>query len=339
MARRGFVCAGCWTLDRVKLVDRWPAEETLATIRSVERHGGGSAHNVALDLRRLDPTLPVETIGLLGADADGDFLDARARDAGVDTRQLHRTERAATSFTDVITVADGGRRTFFHHAGANDLLTPDHFDVASTRARCLHLGLLGLHATLDAPWQGAANGWAAVLRTARAAGLETSIELVSIDPARNRTLALPCLPFVDRLIVNDQEIGALAGIETLVDGRADAARCLDAARRVLALGAMSLVVAHFPAGAVAVTRDGATHAIDALAVDAERIVGTVGAGDAFAAGVLHALHEGRSVEEALRLGHAVAATSLEAADTVGAVRPLGDCLALAGLAPPDGGAA
>ena len=347
-SRRGFVCAGCWTLDRVKRVDHWPVEETLATILSVDRHGGGSAHNVAIDLRRLDPELPVEGVGLVGNDADGDFLVERAREHGVDTRGLLRTSDAATSFTDVVTVARGGRRTFFHHAGTNDLLTPEHLDVRASRARCLHLGLLGLHATLDAPWGEEPNGWVAALRAGRAAGLETSIELVSIEPERNRALALPCLPLVDRLIVNDHEIGSLADVETIVDGATSAERCLEAARRVLALGSAggaeasracggvagdgpSLVVVHFPRGAVAVTREGTTHVREASPVPPERVVGTVGAGDAFATGVLYALHEGASVDVALRLGHAVAATSLEAADAVGAVRPLADCLALAGL--------
>ena len=329
-ARRGIVCAGCWTLDRVKLIDAWPAEETLATIGSIERQGGGSAHNVAIDLKRLDPSLPVAGVGLFGRDADGDLLLERAAAHGVDTAALRRDGRAATSFTDVMTVRGSGRRTFFHHPGTNDLLTPDHVDLSASTARFLHLGLLGVHATLDAPWQDEPNGWVAILKAARAAGLETSIELVSIDPGRNRELALPCLPHVDRLIVNDQEIGALAGIETLVGGVADAGRCLEAARRVLALGAMSLVVAHFPAGAVAVGRGGESFRRASLALGPDEIVGSVGAGDAFAAGVLYALHEGREPPAALALGHAVAATSLRSATTVDSVGTLAECDALAG---------
>ena len=73
-ARRGFICAGCWTLDRVKLIDTWPQEESLAMIGEIDRQGGGSAHNVGIGLKRIDAALPVESIGLLGTDADGDFL-------------------------------------------------------------------------------------------------------------------------------------------------------------------------------------------------------------------------------------------------------------------------
>ena len=94
--RHGFVCGGSWALDRIKIVDQWPAEETLARITGTDRQGGGSAHNLGVDIRRLDPTMPVDAIGLLGADPDGDFLFERATEAGLDTTQLHRTGDAAT---------------------------------------------------------------------------------------------------------------------------------------------------------------------------------------------------------------------------------------------------
>ena len=236
------------------------------------------------------------------------------------------TEPADTSASNQASLWETTKSDFA--AAETHVAAAEHIDPERSAARCLHLGLLGVHATLDAPWRDEPNGWVTILKAARAAGFETSIELVSIDPARNRELALPCLPHVDRLIVNDQEIGALAGIETLVDGVADAGRCLEAARRVLALGAMSLVAVHFPAGAVGVTREGETLRRAALALDPAEIVGSVGAGDAFAAGVLHALHEGRGPAAALALGHAVAATSLRSATTVDSVGTLAECDAL-----------
>ena len=329
-ARRGFICAGCWTLDRVKLIDAWPQEESLAMIGEIDRQGGGSAHNVGIGLKRIDATLPVEGIGMLGRDADGDFLYARAREYGIDTRMMHRTDNVANSFTDVMTVRDSGRRTFFHHTGTNDLLTPDHFDFSDTSARYLHLGLLGVHAILDNQWYDSANGWMAILASAQAAELETSIELVSIEARRIRELALPCLPLVDRLIVNDQEIGALSGIETIVAGCADPERCLEAARAVCQIGDAMLVAVHYPGGAVAVDSQGCCYTSESLKLAPEKIVGAVGAGDAFTSGMLYALHEGWSVESALHLGHAVAASSLRSATAVESIGTLNECLALSG---------
>jgi len=326
--RRGFLCAGCWTLDRVKIVDNWPAEDSLARIIEIDRQGGGSAHNVGVGLKRIDSMLPVEGIGLLGHDADGDFLINRAAQYGIDTAQMHQTHEAATSFTDVMSVQSTGRRTFFHHTGTNDLLTPDWFDLSNTTMCCLHLGLLGLHAQMDAPWESHASGWVAVLSVAQQAGIETSIELVSIDAGRIRELATPCLPFIDKLIVNDQEIGALANIDTMPDGVACPERCLQAAQTVCDSNDIKLVAVHYPKGAIAIDAHGNDYSCPSLAMDPEQIGGSVGAGDAFASGMLYALHEGWSIDKAMQLGHAVAASSLKSSTAVESIGTLEDCLTL-----------
>lgn len=332
--RRGFVSGGSWTVDRIKVVDHWPTEETLARITATDQQGGGSAHNFGVDIRKLDPAMPVEGIGLVGDDPDGEFVLERARQGGVDSTQLHRTRDADTSYTDVMTVAGSGKRTFFHHPGTSDLLTPDHFDFTSTSGRILHLGLLGIHRRMDGPWGDDANGWVTVLRRAKAAGLATNLELVSIEAERIRHVALPCLAHVDTLIVNDHEIGSLASVATLVDGRAQPDRCREAALTMLDEGAVQLVAVHYPEGAICVTRDGATFEQPSVDVPAGQIGSTVGAGDAFAAGMLYALHEDWPVVNALELAHATAAMSLRSPTTVGSVADVDTCLAEAGFRRP-----
>ena len=346
-SRRGFICGGCWTLDRIKMIDRWPQQEALAVITETDRQGGGSAHNLGIDMRRLDSSVPVDAIGLVGEDSDGDFLLQTAIEHGVNVDQLHRTTDAETSYTDVMADENTGKRTFFHHQGSNNLLTPDHFNFSQSRCKVLHLGLLGVHQILDSTWGAETNGWLTVLKKAKAAGLQTNIELVSIDAARIRQLCLPCLPWLDTLIVNDYEIGALADVETMQgtersgrgaadgdtavhSGSANPLQCINAARKVLALGSMSLVVVHYPAGAICVCRDGQVLETSSVPVDSSSIVSTVGAGDAFAAGMLYGLHERWSIEASLHLAHAVAAASLRSRTTVGSVESVDRCLALAG---------
>ena len=324
MQRRGFICAGCWTVDRIKKIDLWPAEEGLAHIIAVDRQGGGPAHNVGIDLRKLDPDMPVATIGLLGEDEDGDFLFQRATRYQLDTSQLHRTRERETSYTDVMTVAGSGKRTFFHNTGSNDLLTPEHFDFSNRQERILHVGLLGLHALLDAE-TGDGNGWVEILKRAQSSGLKTSMEMVSIDPVLNRRLATPCLPFVDYLVVNDQEIGSIAGMSTVIDGRTDPDACLRAARAALTDGNMELVAVHYPGGAVCVTRDGEQHIAPSLSVPQSLVQGAVGAGDAFVAGFLYGVHEEWSIDDSLELAHVVAAASLRSVTTTGSVVNIEQC--------------
>lgn len=330
-SRRGIVTGGMWCVDRNRTIDAWPHEDGVAEIFAMEIYGGGSACNLALDIKKLDPSLPVETIGLVGDDDDGRFLLAQADAHGIDRTQLVAMEQAETQFTDAYVSKSTGRRTHIFYQGASALLTPDHFDLARTRGRILHLGLPGAHRRMDAPWKGDPNGWVTVLRQARAIGLETNLELFSIAPERIASLIRPCLPHLDYLIVNDLEIGAIAGMETSHDGVAVVKACVEAARNVLAEGNMRLVVVHFPAGAVAIARDGQIWTASSVSIPQAEIVSANGAGDAFAAGVLYGLHEGWSVDAALELAHACAAMSLRGLSTCSAVDTYQTCLAQARL--------
>jgi sugar/nucleoside kinase (ribokinase family) len=131
------------------------------------------------------------------------------------------------------------------------------------------------------------------------------------------------------MIVNDHEIGAVAGIPTVSKSGADIAACLAAAKAVLAQGAMQRVVVHFPAGAFVLTRAGELIRRPACKVPASEIVAANGAGDAFAAGFLYGFHEGWAPADCLGLAHAAAGASLRAISTIGAVETWQTCLALA----------
>lgn len=327
--RRGFVTGGTWCVDRNKMVDFWPAEDALAEIHEIDVRGGGSACNLAIDIKKLDPAMPVETIGIVGDDDDGRFLQAHADAFGVDRRQMAVVSEAPTQFTDAYGSRQSGRRTHIYYPGAAAYLTPDHFDFTQTKGRIFHLGLPGVHRSLDSPWQDDASGWVTVLKKAKAAGLTTNFELVSIAPRRLAAIIRPCLPHLDFLIVNDWEIGALADETAYNSGNTDAAACLRAARYVLTLGVMQLVVVHFPKGAIAVTREGTVTQRASVRIPQSEIVGANGAGDAFAAGMLYGLHEGWEVERSLSLAHAAAAASLRGPSTTDKVESWQSCFELA----------
>jgi sugar/nucleoside kinase (ribokinase family) len=327
--RLGFVTGGTWCVDRNKMLSFWPAEDGLVEIEAVEQGGGGSGCNFAVDVRRLDPAMPVETIGLVGDDDDGRYLIAEAARFGIGHDQLHVTDATATQYTDAYGSRRTGRRTHLYYAGTAALLTPDHFDFSRTTAKIAHLGLPGVHPHMDAPWGGEANGWVASLKKARAAGLATNMELASFAPARLVALVHPCLPQLDTLVVNDHEIGALAGEQTVRDDATDIEACVRAVQAVLAKGPLKLVVAHFPRGSVAAVRGGGVVRQSALRVPQSEIAAANGAGDAFAAGTLYGVHQGWSVLDCLALGRATAAASLRSLSTSGSVDTWQECLALA----------
>lgn len=327
-ARRGFITGGSWCVDRNKLIEFWPEEDSICEILSEERRNGGSGSNLAIDMKKLDPAMSVETIGVVGDDDDGRFLQAEADRYGIDRRQLAVSTTAPTHYTECFGSKRTGRRTHMTFNGVGAHLSPDHFDFSTTRTRILHLGLPGVHRTMDAPWQNEANGWVAVLKKARAAGLLTNIELVSIAPPRIAALARPCLPHLDLMVVNDHEVGALAGEVTVTAQGTDVEACIRAMRSVLNESALRMVAVHFPRGGLVLDRDGGLIRQPSLRVPQEEIVGANGAGDAFAAGFLYGFHEGWAPADCLALAHAAAGASLRGISTSGTVETWQNCLAL-----------
>ncbi len=83
----------------------------------------------------------------------------------------------------------------------------------------------------------------------------------------------------------------------------------------MARGTMRVLAIHFPRGAIAFERGGAVTRRASVDVPPGEVRGANGAGDAFAAGMMYALHEGWDVERRARarprLGGSVAARDLD----------------------------
>lgn len=329
MNRQGILTGGTWCIDRNLLLDKWPNENGRADILESQMSGGGSACNMAIAIRKLAPEIPVATIGLVGDDSEGRFLIAEADANGIDHSQMTVVSDVGTDYTFAFSSLPTGQRTHISFFDSSNHLTPDHFDFSNSTHRFFHLGLPGIHKLMDASWESDENGWVATLRKARSAGLKTNLELASIAAERLSALVRPCLPYLDMLIVNDAEIAGIAGIETVDGGSTDTQTCIEAAKAAMEMGAMDLVAVHFPMGGIVVTRDGSIASRPSVDVPPSEVQGANGAGDAFAAGFLLGVHQGRSVDEALSLAHATAAASLREISTTTAIESWSKCLELA----------
>ncbi len=329
--RSGLLAGGNFIVDQVKMIDAYPEQDMLANIRSETACNGGGPYNVLKDLAAMGAAYPLAAAGLVGEDAPGDWILSDCAAAGIDTTQLRRSARAPTSYTDAMTVIGSGRRTFFHQRGANALLGEVDFDFTRTRARWFHLGYLMLLDEMDRELPEGGTVAARVLAAAGAAGLRTSVDLVSTAHPRFRAIVEAALPFTDLLIVNEIEAGSVTG----KDLRGAGAACLlAAAGDLLRSGVREQVVIHCEQGAVAVTSDGRREVAASLQLPAGFIAGATGAGDAFAAGYLHAMHEGWTVAEGLRLAVCTAAACLADATPSGGLRSVAECLKLGELYEP-----
>jgi len=328
--RSGLLAGGNWIMDQVKMIDVYPQPEQLTNIRSQSQGTGGAPFNVLVDLARSGTPFPLYAAGLVGRDPLGKEILEICRHYKIDVRHLGATPKAPTSYTDVMTELGSGRRTFFHARGANALWDGADLDFQKLNVRIFHLGYLLLLDALDKPDARLGTQAARLLARAQAAGVRTSVDVVSEDSDRFARIVNPALKHVDYCILNEIEAGKTTGFKIrLPDGKLDTVALRHAAGALLQQGVRELVVVHFPEGAFARTRKGDDFWQPALKLPPKYIAGTAGAGDAFCAGVLYGLHESWDLQRCLLTGVCIAAASLADATCTTGVKALNTSLALA----------
>ena len=283
----------------------------LAESGAFERHAAGAEANAAVGLARLGHR--VAYIGRVGADGFGTAIIRRLRGEGVDVSHL-AVDPAPTGLMIRERRAVGPGQVLYYRTGsAGSRLNATDIDTATADgvfegARWLHL--TGITPALSASARAAVE---------RAIALARELKLtISLDLNLRRKLwseadAAPVLRNLasrcDMVMGDEDEVRLTSGTkgsgETL-------------AKALLALGPSTAIVKLGPDGAVAATAQG-TFRAPALAVAA--IVDPVGAGDAFAAGVIAARLEDEPLERALAWGCACAAAAL---GTVGDMAGLPD---------------
>lgn len=328
--RKGIIAGGNWIVDHVKLIDKFPAEQSLANILNEYSSNGGSPYNVLVDLVKLEAPFPLEAIGLLGNDSNGEHILNDCCSRGIDIQQLQMTDADATSYTIVTTVQNTGKRTFFHHRGANSLLDDKHFDFSKTNAKLFHLGYLLLMDRLDEILPDKRTRASYVLEHAKAAGLLTSVDLVSEDSNRFVSIVPPSLPYVDFLFLNEIEASRLSGVDLLefVSYEDMRNQCSTVFDFIFSMGVREWIIIHRSEGVWAGHRHGMRLFQHSLKIPQEQVVSANGAGDALAAGVLLGLHENWDMEVCLEVGVSAAATSLTHVTCSEGIRSYSDCLAL-----------
>lgn len=295
--RQGILSIGNLLVDKMLRCDEFPQESMLTMIQEIHHSCGGGVSNVLFDLARMDPTLPLAMSGIVGNDDAGQFILAHAKQYGIDTSRVTINQDSVTSFTDVMINNNNGYRTFFHYMGANALLDYHHFTNLNSQARIVHVAYMLLLPRLERQIDNTTTG-ARALAELKKQGFEVALDLVSSpDEKRYQQWIAPVLPFVDYLIINDEEAKRLTQPDQ---------DYLQQATQLLDMGVNELVCIHYPQGAVAMTKQGEQQTVTAYHVADQHVVSTLGAGDAFCAGLLYALHQGWPLQDALKLGCASA---------------------------------
>jgi ribokinase len=280
------VVAGSINMDVVATAERHPAVGETVAGKQVLYFPGGKGANQAVAAAKLG----AETIliGRLGADAFGTELRTFLAGQGVDLSLVRDSAEAHTG-TAIITIANADN-TIVVIPGANGLVSPG--DVATVRFAKGDVAVSQFEIPPPAI--------AAFFERARAADATT---ILNSAPARQ--VGAELLSLVDILVLNETELGLLAG-KTLSEG--DKIECfVEAATSLRANESQTICVTLGKRGVVALL-GGEALMVRGRAVTA---VDTTGAGDCFVGAVAAQLAQGASLRDALRYASVAASISVQ----------------------------
>ena len=309
MSKRGIIVAGSLIADVHYEIDTYPEQGNLSTVRSTTGALGGSG-NLILDLAKLDPELPVQVSALVGNDTNGQMLmQTLGRFPNIDTSAVVRSGNS--SVTLVMNANDTKQRTFFFIPEASDLYDESCIQWDQLNGKIFHLEYLLLMKAVDSPDPVYGTHGAKILHDAQERGMITSIDIVSEQSDRARTVVQAALKYTDICSVNEFEAEGITGISMVKDGEIDAEKAYQALAALKDAGVKKWAVIHSPACCYGLDCEtGETACVPSLLLPKGYIKGTTGAGDAFCSGILYGACRGKALHESLRFANACAACSL-----------------------------
>lgn len=320
MRKKGVTFIGTMLVDYVKMINAYPPEGSLCHMGEISQCIGGLAANTAVDLKILAPHLHVAAMSMVGKDDGGQYIREKVASYGVDVSGIKVHPTLPTPFTDVMTVASTGARTFFQQQGANAVYGYDDVDFDGIETSMVHLGYVLLMKQFDSPDPQYGTVLARIMHELNERGIDTSIDLVSSVGDRYEKVVVPSLPYTDYLFMNEIEASGTTGIP--IEGEFDDGQAKRLCVALLEKGVRKMVILHAPKGGWAMKADGTFYAQPSLKLPEDYIKGSVGAGDAFCAGMLYGIVEGLSPQEGLSIGNRAAAANLSHSNSIDGMRSL-----------------
>lgn len=277
--------AGSINMDVVATADRHPKVGETVAGREVLYFPGGKGANQAVASSRLGARTTL--IGRLGKDAFGAELRTFLGAQGIDLGSVRDAD--AHSGTAIITVA-ASDNTIVVIPGSNALVSAD--DVADVPLAKGDVAVSQFEIPLPTI--------AAFFQRARSAGATTLL-----NPAPAQKMSAELLALVDILVLNETELGFLAGRE--LSDSDEAAKIIGVARQLQAREDQTICITLGKRGVLALAgRE--EFAVQGRAVKA---VDTTGAGDCFVGALASQLAEGASLRAALAFANAAASISVQ----------------------------
>jgi len=277
--------AGSINMDVVATADRHPKVGETVAGKQVLYFPGGKGANQAVAAARLGAKTTL--IGRLGKDAFGAELRTFLGAQGVDLSSVREAD--THSGTAIITVA-ASDNTIVVIPGSNALVSAE--DVADAPLAKGDVAVSQFEIPLPTI--------AAFFQRARAAGSTTVL-----NPAPAQKMSGELLALVDILVLNETELGFLAGTELTDDD--EAAKIIAVARKLQAREDQTICITLGKRGVLALA------ASEEFAVPGRvvKAVDTTGAGDCFVGALASQLADGVALRTALAFANAAASISVQ----------------------------
>lgn len=272
----------------------------LAAVEHFMKRVAGAELNVATGLARLG--LKVGWVSRVGKDSFGRFVLHSLTKEGIDARGVSEDSRYATGFQMKSKVENGTDPIveYFRKGSAASHLSPEDFR-AEYFASARHLHLSGVAAALS-------ESSYALLEQA-ATTMKAQGKTISFDPNLRPVLWKSEAEMVEKLNqLAFQADWVLPGIKEgmILTGQRTPEGIADF---YLTRGVQAVIIKTGCDGAWYKTAAGEQGAVAAIKVD--NVVDTVGAGDGFAVGVISALLEGRTLQQAIRRGNKIGSLAIQ----------------------------
>jgi ribokinase len=278
--------AGSINMDVVATADRHPQVGETVAGKAVLYFPGGKGANQAVAAAKLGASSTL--IGRLGTDAFGQALRAFLAAQGVDLAFVKDTPEEHTG-TALITIANADN-TIVVVPGANALVSADDVSAA----------VLAKGDVAVSQFEIPLSAIRAFFQRARAAGATTIL-----NPAPAIKFGRELLDLVDVLVLNETELGLLAGTE-LRDSDDDA-RFVDSIRLLQTRAEQTVCVTLGRRGVLAVINGEAS----VIAGRAVKAVDTTGAGDCLVGALAAQLARGTAILDALNYANAAASICVQ----------------------------
>lgn len=320
---KGITIAGTAVVDHNNLIDDYPEKGMLTNITSTSKHVGGCVPNTSIILKKIAADIPVKAISTVGNDDDGEFIINQLKEHHIDVEDITILDNQDTGFTDVMTVKNTGERTFFTHEGANEVFSEKHIPINELNSMIFHIGYVFLLKHFDKKNDEYGSNLAKTLEKIQSKNIKTSIDLVSVKLNDYRERVLPALKYTNYFIANEVEAGMITDIEPYnSQGNINEENIKKILSELLNLGVNDLVVVHSPQGGWAMDSERNYYYSQSLELPKGYIKSTVGAGDAFCAGMLYSIYNAIDVDESLKIANSIAAMGLGGIDSFSNIKPI-----------------